>query len=465
MEKFDVVVIGAGPGGYVAAIRSAQLGMKTALVDRQWLGGVCLNVGCIPSKALLKNAEVAHTLRERGTEFGFSLENLQLDYGAAVRRSRQVSNRLTRGIASLMKKNDVTVVMGEARLTAKDQITVTGADGTQTTLEADHIILATGSQPVSLPGIPVDGEKVLTYKEAILQEKLPASVIIIGAGAIGLEFSTIWNSYGSQVTLVEMLPRIAPLEDEEVSAELTRTFTRRGIKCLAETRVLGVEKTASGVQVSVSGKDGEMKLEAEQALVAIGFRPNSANLGLEEIGVELSERGHIRVNDRMETSIPGIWAVGDVTGKLLLAHVASAQGILCAEAIAGMETNPLDYTMIPRATYSQPQVASFGLSERQAVESGKSVKVGRFPFLANGKALGLSDYAGFAKIITDAESEEILGAHLVGPEVSELLPELTLAQQNGLHASAIAHNIHAHPTLSEVLMEAAEAIEGRAIHI
>lgn len=465
MDKFDVVVIGAGPGGYVAAIRSAQLGMKTALVDRQWLGGVCLNVGCIPSKALLKNAEVAHTLRERGTEFGFSLENLQLDYGAAVRRSRQVSNRLTRGIASLMKKNDVTVVMGEARLTAKDQITVTGTDGTQTTLEADHIILATGSQPVSLPGIPVDGEKVLTYKEAILQEKLPASVIIIGAGAIGLEFSTIWNSYGSQVTLVEMLPRIAPLEDEEVSAELTRTFTRRGIKCLAETRVLGVEKTASGVQVTVSGKDGEMKLEAEQALVAIGFRPNSANLGLEEIGVELSERGHIRVNDRMETSIPGIWAVGDVTGKLLLAHVASAQGILCAEAIAGMETKPLDYTMIPRATYSQPQVASFGLSERQAVESGKSVKVGRFPFLANGKALGLSDYAGFAKIITDAESEEILGAHLVGPEVSELLPELTLAQQNGLHASAIAHNIHAHPTLSEVLMEAAEAIEGRAIHI
>lgn len=465
MEKFDVVVIGAGPGGYVAAIRSAQLGMKTALVDRQWLGGVCLNVGCIPSKALLKNAEVAHTLRERGTEFGFSLENLQLDYGAAVRRSRQVSNRLTRGIASLMKKNDVTVVMGEARLTAKDQITVTGTDGTQMTLEADHIILATGSQPVSLPGIPVDGERVLTYKEAILQEKLPASVIIIGAGAIGLEFSTIWNSYGSRVTLVEMLPRIAPLEDEEVSAELTRTFTRRGIKCLAETRVLGVEKTASGVQVSVSGKDGEMKLEAEQALVAIGFRPNSANLGLEEIGVELSERGHIRVNDRMETSIPGIWAVGDVTGKLLLAHVASAQGILCAEAIAGMETNPLDYTMIPRATYSQPQVASFGLSERQAVESGKSVKVGRFPFLANGKALGLSDYAGFAKIITDAESEEILGAHLVGPEVSELLPELTLAQQNGLHASAIAHNIHAHPTLSEVLLEAAEAIEGRAIHI
>jgi len=465
MDKFDVVVIGAGPGGYVAAIRSAQLGMKTALVDRQWLGGVCLNVGCIPSKALLKNAEVAHTLRERGTEFGFSLENLQLDYGAAVRRSRQVSNRLTRGIASLMKKNDVTVVMGEARLTAKDQITVTGTDGTQMTLEADHIILATGSQPVSLPGIPVDGERVLTYKEAILQEKLPASVIIIGAGAIGLEFSTIWNSYGSRVTLVEMLPRIAPLEDEEVSAELTRTFTRRGIKCLAETRVLGVEKTASGVQVTVSGKDGEMKLEAEQALVAIGFRPNSANLGLEEIGVELSERGHIRVNDRMETSIPGIWAVGDVTGKLLLAHVASAQGILCAEAIAGMETKPLDYTMIPRATYSQPQVASFGLSERQAVESGKSVKVGRFPFLANGKALGLSDYAGFAKIITDAESEEILGAHLVGPEVSELLPELTLAQQNGLHASAIAHNIHAHPTLSEVLLEAAEAIEGRAIHI
>ena len=287
MDKFDVVVIGAGPGGYVAAIRSAQLGMKTALVDRQWLGGVCLNVGCIPSKALLKNAEVAHTLRERGTEFGFSLENLQLDYGAAVRRSRQVSTRLTRGIGVLMKKNGISVVMGEARLIAKGQIAVTDTAGTQTTLEADHIIIATGSQPVSLPGIAVDGEKVLTYKEAILQEKLPASVIIIGAGAIGLEFSTIWNSYGSQVTLVEMLPRIAPLEDEEVSVELSRAFTRRGIKCLAETRVLGVEKTATGVEVSVSGKDGEMKLQAEQALVAIGFRPNSANLGLEELGVEL----------------------------------------------------------------------------------------------------------------------------------------------------------------------------------
>lgn len=465
MDKFDVVVIGAGPGGYVAAIRSAQLGMKTALVDRQWLGGVCLNVGCIPSKALLKNAEVAHTLRERGTEFGFSLENLQLDYGAAVRRSRQVSTRLTRGIGVLMKKNGISVVMGEARLIAKGQIAVTDTAGTQTTLEADHIIIATGSQPVSLPGIAVDGEKVLTYKEAILQEKLPPSVIIIGAGAIGLEFSTIWNSYGSQVTLVEMLPRIAPLEDEEVSAELSRAFTRRGIKCLAETRVLGVEKTATGVEVSVSGKDGEMKLQAEQALVAIGFRPNSANLGLEELGVELSERRHIRVNDRMETNIPGIWAVGDVTGKLLLAHVASAQGILCAEAIAGLETKPLDYTMVPRATYSQPQVASFGLSEQQAVESGKTVKVGRFPFLANGKALGLSDYAGFAKVITDAESGQILGAHLVGPEVSELLPELTLAQQNGLHASAIAHNIHAHPTLSEVLMEAAEGVDGNAIHL
>lgn len=364
-----------------------------------------------------------------------------------------------------MKKNGISVVMGEARLIAKGQIAVTDTAGTQTTLEADHIIIATGSQPVSLPGIAVDGEKVLTYKEAILQEKLPASVIIIGAGAIGLEFSTIWNSYGSQVTLVEMLPRIAPLEDEEVSAELSRAFTRRGIKCLAETRVLGVEKTATGVEVSVSGKDGEMKLQAEQALVAIGFRPNSANLGLEELGVELSERRHIRVNDRMETNIPGIWAVGDVTGKLLLAHVASAQGILCAEAIAGLETKPLDYTMVPRATYSQPQVASFGLSEQQAVESGKTVKVGRFPFLANGKALGLSDYAGFAKVITDAESGQILGAHLVGPEVSELLPELTLAQQNGLHASAIAHNIHAHPTLSEVLMEAAEGVDGNAIHL
>ncbi len=465
MDNFDVVVIGAGPGGYVAAIRAAQLGMNTAIIDKEWLGGVCLNIGCIPSKALLKNAEVAHTLRERGKEFGFSIDNLQLDYAAAVKRSRQVSDRLTRGVGFLMKKNNINVIMGTAKFTARDTVAVSDNQGQVREIKAKNFIIATGSQPVSIPGVTVDGRRVLNFREAILQEALPKSVIIIGAGAIGLEFATVWSSYGTQVTLVEMLPRIAPLEDEEVSAELQKAFAKRGIKSMTNTKVLSIDVDEIGVSVKVSGAEGETVLQAEQALMAIGFRANSQNLGLEEIGVELTERKQIKVDERMSTNIPGIWAVGDVTGKVLLAHVASAQGVLCAEAIAGRETHAIDYNMIPRATYSQPQVASFGYTEAQARELGRPIKVGKFPFQPNGKALGLGDYAGFVKIITDETYGEILGAHMIGPEVSELLPELTLAQQNELTISEIARNIHAHPTLSEAIMEAAEAAEGHAIHI
>jgi dihydrolipoamide dehydrogenase len=465
MENYDVIVIGAGPGGYVAAIRSAQLGLKTIIIDKQWLGGVCLNVGCIPSKALLKNAEVAHTLRERGKEFGFSFENLNLDYGAAVKRSRQVSDRLTRGVGFLMKKHNISVVMGTAKLTSPNTVNVQIADGTNQEITGKNIIIATGSHPAVIPGINVDGENVVTYHEAILQEKLPKSVIIIGAGAIGLEFATIWNAYGSQVTMVEMLSSIAPLEDADVSAELTKSFTKRGIQIYVSTRVKSVAATIEGVKVTVEGADGEVVLGAEQALLATGFKPNTAALGLEEVGVALTERKFIEVDDSLATNIPGIWAIGDVTGKLLLAHVASRQGILCAEAIAGQKTSPIDYVMVPRATYCQPQVASFGLTEAQSREQGKQVKVGKFPFQANGKALGLGDYTGFAKLITDELNGELLGAHLIGPEVSELLPELTLAQQNELTISEISANIHAHPTLSEVLMEAAENVEGKAIHI
>lgn len=465
MHDFNLVVIGAGPGGYVAAIRATQLGLKVAIIDKQWLGGVCLNVGCIPSKALLKNAEVAYTLRERGKEFGFSFEALKLDYSAAVKRSRQISDRLTRGVGFLMKKNGIQVIMGTARLTARDTVEITDAAGKISQVTADNILIATGSQPMLPPGMSVDGEKVVTYLEAILQEKLPQSVILIGAGAIGLEFATIWSSYGSQVTIVEMLPRIAPLEDEEVSAELTKAFNKRGIKTLAGTRVQSIETTESGVKVLVNNADGEQTLEAEQALVAVGFKPNSTNLGLEEVGVALNERHHIQVDERMATNIPGIWAIGDVTGKLLLAHVASAQGILCAEAIAGKQTHALDYLMIPRATYSQPQVASFGLTETQATAKGIAYKASKFSFQANGKALGLADYGGFAKLITDPKTGELLGAHLIGPEVSELLPELTLAWQNELTVDEIGRNIHAHPTLSEVVMEAAEVAMGQSTQI
>jgi len=465
MAEYDVIVIGAGPGGYVCAIRAAQLGKKTAILEREFLGGVCLNVGCIPSKALLKNAEVAHTLRERGNEFGFKIDGLTLDYGAAVKRSRRVSGRLVKGVGFLMKKNGIDVHMGRAAFTGPKTITVKNEEGETTTLTATDIVLATGASPMIIPGMEADGDRVLSYREAILQEHLPESVVIIGAGAIGLEFATIWSAYGVDVTLVEMLPRIAPLEDEEVGQELTKTFSKRGIKVLAGTKVEGIERLKTKVKVAVSGADGAQTLEAEQALLAMGFRPNTKGLDLKAAGVKLDERGFLEIDERMATSTAGIWAIGDVTGKLMLAHVASAMGIICAENIAGVDTITLDYEMMPRATYCQPQVASFGLTEAQAAERGYEIKTGRFPFQASGKALGLGDYGGWVKIVTDAKCGEILGAHMIGPEVTELLPELTLAQMMELTPTEIARNVHAHPTLSEVVMEAAHHAEGHAINM
>ena len=464
-ENFDVVVIGAGPAGYVAAIRAAQLKQKVAIVDKQWLGGVCLNVGCIPSKSLLKNAEVAHTLRERGKDFGFSFDNLKLDYGVAVKRSRQNSDRLVKGVGFLMRKNNIAVHMGEAKFKSMDTLTVTDKDGKATELKAKNIILATGASVAVPGGWKVDSEKVVSYQEAILQEKLPKNVVVIGSGAIGVEFATIWSSYGVEVTIVEMLPRLVPLEDEEVSKELKKEFEKRGIKCLVGNKVESVEATNTGVKVKVSAEGKETMLEADQALVAIGFRPNSKGLGLEEVGVKLNERGMVEINEKMQTSVPNIYAIGDVTGKLMLAHVGSAMGIVCAENIAGAETVVLDYEMMPRATFCHPQIASFGLTEAQAKERGYGIKIGRFPFQANGKALGLGDYAGWVKIVVDEKYGEILGAHMIGPEVTELLPELTLAHLMELTPHEIARNVHAHPSLSEVLMEAAHGAEGSPIHI
>ena len=469
-ETFDVLIIGAGPAGYVAAIRSAQLGQKTAIIDKQWLGGVCLNIGCIPSKALLRNAEIAHTLRERGKEFGFSFDNLKLDYSAAVKRSRQVSDRLVKGVGFLMRKNNITVFMGTAHLnpggsTELKSVAVTDKDGGVSEVSAKNIILATGAS-AAVPGAwKVDGEKIVTYWEAILQERLPASVIIIGAGAVGMEFATIWNAYGVEVSVVEMLPHILPLEDEEAASEVAKAYTKRGIKILAGHKVEAVETTKTGAKVTVSAEGTTKVLEADQALIAIGFRPNSKGFGIEEAGVKINERGFVEIDERMATNIPGIWAIGDVTGKLMLAHVGSAMGIVCAENIANHETVTLDYEMMPRATYCSPQVASFGLTEAQAKERGLTVKIGRFPFLANGKALGLGDFAGWVKLVVDEKLGEILGATMVGPEVTELLPELTLAHMMELTPAEIARNVHAHPTLSETLMEAAHVVEGSAIHI
>lgn len=465
MANYDVIVIGAGPAGYVGAIRAAQLGLKTAIIDKQWLGGVCLNTGCIPSKALLKNAEVVHTLRNRGKEFGFSIENLKVDYSVAVKRSRKVSDRLTKGVGFLMKKNKIDVHMGSAKFTAQDTVEVTDSDGNTDSHHGKNIIIATGASAIIPSGWEVDGTQILTYHEAILQEHLPKSVVVIGSGAIGVEFATIWNSYGVDVTIVEMLPNIVPLEEKEIGVELAKAFKKQGIEVLTEHKVSSLESKDGSVVVQVETNGETRKLEAEQALIAIGVKPNSTSLGLEKVGVKLSDKGMVEIDERMATNVPGIWAIGDVTGKLMLAHVGSAQGIVCAENIAGEETFVLDYEMLPKVTFSNPQVASFGMSEAAAEERGYEVRVGRYPFQANGKALGLGESAGWVKIITDAKYGEILGAHMIGPEVTELLPELTLAQMMEITTAEIAQNVHAHPTLSEVLMEAAHGAEGHSINI
>ena len=464
MSKYDVVIIGAGPGGYVAAIRAAQLGLKTAIVDKQWLGGVCLNVGCIPSKALLRNAEITHILRNRGKEFGFSFENLQIDYSVAVKRSRKVSDRLTKGVGFLMRKNNVDVHMGEATITAENTVNIVKDDGKTIDLESKNIVIATGAH-VTIPATwNVDGKQVITYHEAILQEELPESVIIVGGGPIGMEFATIWHAYGVDVTLVEMLPNLLPLEDKDISEEIQKLFSRQGIKTMVGHRVESIERADNRVKVTVSYEDGQKQLDADQALIAIGFTPNSHGLGLEDVGVKVSEKGMVEIDERMATNIPGIWAIGDVTGKLMLAHVASHMGIICAENIANNKTTPINFEMMPRVTFCQPQVASFGLTETQAEERGYDIITSRFPFQANGKALGLGDYNGWVKLITDSRYNEILGAHLIGPEVTELLPELTIAQMMELTPEEISRNVHAHPTLSEIIMEVAHVAEGRPIH-
>lgn len=462
-QLYDVAIIGAGPGGYVAAIRAAQLGLRVALVEKEHLGGVCLNWGCIPTKALLRNAEVIGLLN-RGDEFGFSVSDVRIDYGMAVERSRKVADRLVKGIAALMRKNAVEVVEGTGTLAAPGTVEVTLNSGEKRALKTRNVIIATGGRARSIPGVIPDGTRVFTYREAIVLRELPNSVVIVGAGPIGMEFAHIWSTYGAKITVVEMLPRVLPLEDEEVSREVERAFKRRKVDIMTSTRVEKIETTPNGVRLQVSGEKGTLTLEAERVLVAIGVQPNSENLGLERVGVRV-ERGYIAVDDQMRTNVPGIYAIGDVTGKLALAHVASAQGIVAAETIAGVKTVRLDYEGMPRCTYCQPQVASLGITEAQARERGHQVKVGQFPFRANGKALGLGDYDGFVKIVADANSGEILGAHMVGPEVTELLPELVLARTWELTPEEIARAVHAHPTLSEALMEAAHGVFGAPIHI
>ncbi|MBX3059238.1 MAG: dihydrolipoyl dehydrogenase [Anaerolineae bacterium] len=461
-NQYDVVVLGAGPGGYVAAIRAAQLGLKAAIVEREYWGGVCLNVGCIPSKALLKNAEVAHTLQHRGKEFGFSFDNLSLDYAAAFKRSRQVSDRLVKGVGFLMKKNKIDTFEGSGQLTGANSLKVTLNSGGTTNLEAKNIIIATGARPRSLPGVQFDGKRIISYKEAILTDSPPKKFVIIGGGVIGVEFAYMWANYGVEVTIVEMMSHLLPLEEPEVSDVLEKAYKKLGVKLLLNTAVKSIQATENGAQVALP--DGST-LEADQVMLAINFQPNVENIGLEKVGIQLTERGAIAIDGQMRTNVPNIYAIGDVATEYRLAHIASAMGLVAAETIAGVHTQTLDFRMMPRATYCVPQVASFGYTEAQAKEAGYEVKVGQFPFQPNGKALGLGEKEGFVKIIADARYGEILGAHMVGPDVTELLPELTLAHNAELTAEEIARNVHAHPTLSEALMEAAHAVEGQAIHM
>ena len=457
MPDYDVVVIGGGPGGYEAAIRAAQLGLRVGLVEREFLGGVCLNIGCIPSKTLLRNAEIAELLRQ-GQEFGFSFENLKLDYETAYKRSRQVSDQLTRGVQFLMRKNKIDVFQGVAQLRSSTQVDVTSVaeapavDGQQFdgTLDAKNIIIATGARVRGIPGVEMDGAKVLTYREAIHLRQVPQSIAIIGAGPVGMELGYVFRAYGSQVTLIEMMPNVLPLEDAEISAEVAKAFTKQGFTLLTNARVEAVSQSDGGVEVKAGGQT----LRAEKALVAIGFIPNSENIGLEKVGVRV-ERGAIVTDGHMRTNVPNIYAIGDVTAKMMLAHVASAQGVVAAETIAGAETVELDYGAIPRCTYCHPQVASMGLTQDQACEQGYEVRISRFPFQANGKALGLGNSAGFVKLVSDAKYGEILGVHMVGPEVTELLPEYVLARNQELTLHEIVRSVHAHPTLSEALAEAA----------
>ncbi|BBZ00935.1 dihydrolipoyl dehydrogenase [Mycolicibacterium chitae] len=463
MTHFDVVVLGAGPGGYVAAIRAAQLGLKTAIVEPKYWGGVCLNVGCIPSKALLRNAELAHLFTKQAKAFGISGE-ASFDYGAAFDRSRKVADGRVAGVHFLMKKNKITEIHGYGKFTGANTLEVALNEGGTESVEFDNAIIATGSSTRLVPGTSLS-ENVVTYENQILSRELPSSLIIAGAGAIGMEFAYIFSNYGVDVTIVEFLPRALPNEDAEVSKEIEKQYKKLGVKIRTGTKVESITDNGSSVTVAVS-KDGKSEeLQADKVLQAIGFAPNVEGYGLEAAGVALTDRQAIGIDDYMRTNVGHIYAIGDVTGKLQLAHVAEAQAVVAAETIAGAETLALgDYRMMPRATFCQPQVASFGLTEEQAKEEGYDVKVAKFPFTANGKAHGLGDPTGFVKLIADAKYGELIGGHLIGPDVSELLPELTLAQKWDLTVNELARNVHTHPTLSEALQECFHGLSGHMIN-
>ena len=462
-SEYDVAVIGGGPGGYVAAIRAGQLGLKSCVIERDALGGVCLNWGCIPSKALLKNAEILSYIH-RADQFGLHFDNFRADYSVAVARSRQVVDRMTRGIGFLLRKNNVEHIAGQATIASPTAVDVAGADGQTSRISARNIIVATGARPRSIPPLPVDGQRIITSREAIVADDVPDSIAIVGGGAIGVEFAYVYRMYGAKVTIIELLPRLVPNEDEEISQQLERAFGREGIELRTGAGVTAASADATGVTLTIDQDGAAETLRYDKVLVAIGVQPNTESLGLETVGVD-TERGYINIDDRMATNVPGIYAVGDVTGKLALAHVASAQGVTAVEAIAGQETPPLDYTMMPRATYCHPQVASMGLTEAQAREQGYDVKIGRFNVQASGKAVAMGENDGLVKLVIDAKYGELLGGHLCGPEVTELLGELSMTKLLEGTTLELGWAVHAHPTISEMVHEAALDAEGRVLHM
>ncbi|MBD3289229.1 dihydrolipoyl dehydrogenase [candidate division KSB1 bacterium] len=466
-SNFDLVVLGTGPGGYVAAIRAAQLGMKVGVVEQNEIGGVCLNWGCIPTKALLRSAEMYRAL-SKSSDYGLVAENVSFDFSKIIKRSRRTAKRLSKGVEYLFKQNGISAFQGKGKLVSTSKITVTDNNGSTTDeLTAKHIIIATGARPRPIPGVPFDGNRIISSKEAMALDQMPSSMIVIGAGAIGVEFAYFYSALGCNVTIVEMLPTILPIEDGEITDILTKSFKKTKVKVHTGTRVQNIDLSGAGVNVTIKTEDAEephKTLEADTALVAIGVQGNYEGIGLEEIGIQV-EKGWIQVDPNLRTGVGNIYAIGDIIGPPWLAHVASAEGIHAAEQIAGVSTKPLDYDSIPACTYCHPQVASIGLTEKQAKEKFGDLRIGRFPFQANGKSLAMGESTGLVKLIYDARSNELVGAHIIHAEATELINELSVIKNSKINGHDFIKTIHAHPTLSEALMEAAAEAYDEAIHI
>ena len=460
---FDVIVVGSGPGGYVTAIRASQLGLKTAVIEKENLGGVCLNWGCIPTKALLKSAQVFEYVKH-AEDFGIKVSEYDKDFNAVVNRSRQVANGMSGGVQFLMKKNKITVIDGFGKVQPGKKVAVTAEDGKETVYSANHIIIATGARSRELPSLPQDGKKIIGYRQAMTLDKQPEKLVVVGSGAIGIEFAYFYNSMGTDVTVVEYLPNIVPLEDEEVSKQLERTFKKSGIKVMTSSEVTGVDTSGDGCKVTVKTKKGEEVLDADIVLSAVGIAPNVEGIGLEDVGIA-TDRGRVMVNDYYQTTVPGYYAIGDIVKGPALAHVASAEGILCVEKIAGHNVEPLDYGNIPGCTYCFPEVASVGMTEKAAKEAGYDLKVGKFPFSASGKASASGHKDGFIKVIFDAKYGELLGAHMIGSNVTEMIAEAVLARKLETTGHEILKAVHPHPTLSEAFMEATAAAYDEVIHL